>query len=111
MSQVEYVLDAPDADAFIQSFPIFLVTVDLGSRLQQAGLTGFNLVNVVVRPSDNYVALYGDVPPPRYSWMQVTGAPGTADCWLDTSFHICVSDRMKAIIDTVPLTDCLVEEI
>lgn len=111
VSQVDYVLDQPDADDFIQSFPVFLVAVELGSRLEQAGLTGFNLLDLAVRPSDNYLAVYGDVPHPQYLWMQVTGAPEQADCWLDTSFQICVSDRMMTIIEAAALSDCLVEAI
>lgn len=111
VSKVDYVLDQPNADELIQSFPVFLVSAGLGTRLQQAGLSGFNLADVSVRPSDNYVALFGDAQHPQYLWMQVNGLPAGADCWLDTSFQLCVSDRMMSIIETAVLSDCLVEEI
>lgn len=111
VSQVDYVLDQPDADEFIQSFPVFLVSVGLGARFQKAGLTGFSLTDVSVRPSDNYLAIYGEVPHPEYLWLQVSGSARDADCWVDASLQICVSDRMMAIIEAAGLSDCLVEEI
>lgn len=111
VSQVVYVLDQPDADESIQSFPVFLVSTNLGSRLQDAGLTGFELSGVIVRPSDNYLAIYGDVPLPQYLWLQVTGTAEETDCWLDESLQVCVSDRMMAIMELVTLSDCLVEPV
>lgn len=111
VSQVDYVLDRPDADEFIQSFPVFLVSMNLGVRLHDAGLTGFELSGATVRPSDNYTAIYGKVPPQRYQWLQVTGTAGEADCWLDESFQVCVSDRMMSIVEVVTLTDCVVEPV
>lgn len=111
VSQVVYVLDQPDADEFIQSFPVFLVSTNLGSRLQNAGLTGFELSGAIVRPSDNYLAIYGDVPLPQYLWLQVTGTAEETDCWLDESLQVCVSDRMMAIMELVTLSDCLVEPV
>lgn len=111
VGQVDYVLDQPDADEFIQSFPVFLVSEKLGARLQEKGLTGFALTDVSVRPSDNYLATYGDAPHPQYLWMQVTGASAQVDCWLDATFQVCVSDRMMAVIEAAGLSDCLVDEI
>jgi len=111
VSRVDYVLDLPQADEFIQSFPVFLVSDGLGARLQAGGLTGFTLAEASVRPSENYLALYGEAPHRQYLWMNVTGSPGQADTWLDASFQVCVSDRMLAILEASELSDCLVEEI
>jgi hypothetical protein len=111
VSQVDYVIDGPDADELIQSFPVFLVSTDLGSRLKDAGLSGFELTGARIRPSDNYQAIYGNEPHLQYLWMQVTGAAGESDCWLDESFQICVSDRMMTVIQTAKLADCHVEPL
>jgi hypothetical protein len=111
VTRVDYVLDQPDADEFIQSFPVFLVSLDLGARLQQAGMTGFDLADALVRPSVEYLAAFGDVPHRLYSWLRVHGTPEVDDCWLDQSLQICVSDRMMSIIETTTLSDCLVEEL
>lgn len=111
VSKVDYVLDQSDADELIQSFPVYLVSTNLAPRLQDAGLTGFELSGATVRPSDNYLAIYGNVPPPEYLWLQVTGTAGEADCWLDESAQLCVSDRMMTVIEAAGLSDCLVEPI
>jgi hypothetical protein len=111
VSHVDLTLDYPDADELIQSFPVFLVSESLGSRLQAADLTGFSLTGASVRPSENYLAVYGAAPHPHYLWMQVTGVAGTADCWLGDSLQVCVSDRMMEILEAVALSDCSVEEL
>lgn len=49
VSRVDYVLDRPDADPIIQSFPVFLVAEDLGPHLENAGLIGFRLADADVR--------------------------------------------------------------
>lgn len=53
---VEYVLDAPDSDDLIESFPVFLVSARLAERLDAAGVTGFVLEDAIVRPSTEYLA-------------------------------------------------------
>jgi hypothetical protein len=52
---VEYVLDAPDADDPIESFPVFLVSASLAEALENADLTGFALEEATVRPSTKYI--------------------------------------------------------
>jgi hypothetical protein len=42
-SRVEYLLDDPDSDDLIESFPVFLVSVELAPRLDS--LTGFALAD------------------------------------------------------------------
>jgi len=111
LSHLDFTLDYPDADELIQSFPVFLISERLGSRLQAAGLTGFTLTGARVRPSDNYLAVHGDAPHPHYLWMQVAGVAGEADCWLDDSLMVCVSDRMMTILEAVGLSDCSVEKL
>jgi hypothetical protein len=107
--ELEYVLDQPEADDLIQSFPVFLVGVDLARRLQEAGLSGVGLAEAVVRPSAEYTAAYGRAPHRSYRRLQ----PGNVgeDCWVDDSGRLCVSDRMMRILDDAELSDCLVSEI
>jgi hypothetical protein len=47
---LEYVLDAPDADDLIESFPVFLVSASLAGALENADLTGFALRHLVWMP-------------------------------------------------------------
>jgi hypothetical protein len=111
VSRVHYVLDQPDTDELVESFPVFLISTSLGSRLQNAHATGFKLAKAIVRPSEGYRALYRDAPHREYLWMQVRGTAGRSDFWLDESFRMCVSDRAMAILETAKLSDCLVEQL
>ena len=111
VTQVDFILDQPDADELIQSFPVFLVSEHLGARLQAASLTGFTLTGASVRPSENYLAAYGNTPHRRYKWMQVTGVAGQADCWLGETLQLCVSDPMMVSLRTARLTGCVVEAL
>ncbi|MFT4008828.1 MAG: hypothetical protein QM655_02180 [Nocardioidaceae bacterium] len=108
VKRLEYVLDQPETDELITSFPVFLVSDQLGSRLKKAHLDGFKLTKAPVRPSDNYRQLYGKAEHRDYRWLQVTGAPGRSDFWLDQSFNLCVSDGAMAILESAVLSGCTV---
>jgi hypothetical protein len=90
---VEYVLDHPDTDDLIESFPVYLVSERLAARLSEFPGLGFEPVDV--RPGDNYLELHGDVPHTRY----VRLLPGGEDAWLGDDLLLCVSDRLAVLRD------------
>lgn len=106
---VEYVLDAPDSDDLIESFPVFLVSARLAERLDAAGVTGFVLEDAIVRPSTEYLATYGDVPYSEYRWMRLQDGGSTADAWLDGDQRLCVSDRTMNVLRPYRLARCSIE--
>lgn len=111
VTAVEYVLDAPDADDLIESFPVFLVSATLAERLGRAGLTGFALEDATVRPSTEYLAIHGDAPHSKYRWMRLHRYDSTADAWLDGSQRLCVSDRTMEVLRSYRLVRCEIEPI
>lgn len=110
VAKVDYVLDRPDADELIQSFPVYLVSSGLADRLQSSGLTGFALAEVVTRPSVEYSSAFGDAPHRHYRWLQVLGTEED-DCWIDASLMLCISDRMMEILSEATLSDCVITKI
>ena|SRR5829696_7238867 len=60
LTESEYLLDYPDTDELIESFPVVFVTEALAARL--AGLEGVSFEAVTVRPGDNYAELYPGAP-------------------------------------------------
>ena len=110
MSYVEYVLDYPNADDLIQSFPVYLVTEDMAARLLGAGLSGFEIDEVEVRPSPEYTAAYGRAPHAKYKWLRLDGAE-SADCWLDETYLLCVSQRMMEVLEAGRLSGCDIVEL
>ena len=111
VTAVEYVLDGPDADDLIESFPVFLVSATLAERLDGAGLTGFVLEHAVVRPSADYEAVHGDVPQSPYRWMRLHESGPGADAWLGDDLRLCVSDRMMEVLRSHRLARCDIERM
>jgi hypothetical protein len=100
---VEYVLDGPTDADLIESFPVFLVSDELGQALTAAGLDGFTLKEAEVVPSREYTEVYGDAPHKAYDWLRVTGDPDTDDVWVDKEHRLAVSDRMMEVLSRFSL--------
>ena len=111
VDKVDYVLDGPDTDDLVQSFPVFLVTIRLGRVLLAADLTGFSLAEASVRPGDGYTDAFGEAPHRRFSWLQVRGVASQDDCWLDSTHLLCVSARMMDRLQGANLSNCTIEEV
>jgi hypothetical protein len=108
--KVEYVLDAPVSADLIESFPVFLVSVELAQRLQAAHIEGFALDEAKVVASREYEALHEQAPHKEYLWLRLT-AGRDADCWLDDQYRLCVSDRMFEVLQASDLEGCEVEPV
>ena len=93
VTDVEYVLDHPDTDDLIESFPVYLVSDRLTARLLDFPGLGFEAV--VVRPGDNYLELFGDAPHKPYVRLLLDGSP---DAWLGEDLVLCVSDRLMEVL-------------
>jgi hypothetical protein len=106
---VDYVLDYPDADDLIQSFPVFLVSEGLAQRMTRARLTGPAFEDVTVRPSKEYRETYGRAKHRRYRRLIITGTGD--DCWLDNDHQLCVSDRMMRLLEDADIGGCDIEQI
>jgi hypothetical protein len=108
VSAVEYVLDSPDADDLIESFPVVLVSERLAERLVADGLQGIAIADAEVVPSAEYRAMFGKAPHKAYRWLRVDPAGIDADAWLDDANILCVSDRMMATLHGHDLSRCTI---
>ena len=111
VSEVEYLLDGPEADELIESFPVFLVSTALAERLSVEGLTGFALGQATVRPGAEYTAMYGDAAHPDYLWLRPDGSAPSEDAWLDHEYRLCVSDRMMSALQQHRIGRCAIEPL
>lgn len=110
VTAVEYVLDSPETDDLIESFPVFLVSDDLAARLRADHLAGFELARAEVVPSLEYREVYGDAPHKGYRWLRVLG-DSSSDCWLSDDHRLCVSDRMMRTLEEGDLRNCEIEAL
>jgi hypothetical protein len=110
VSRVEFILDYPETDDLIQSFPIYLLSDELADRVVQSGLAGIRLEDVDVRPSEEFLAAFGEAPHRNYRWLQLENSEG-ADAWISDALELCISDRMMRILEEATLSDCIISEI
>jgi hypothetical protein len=110
IAAVKFVLDGPETDDLIESFPVILVSESLAGRLTDAHLEGFELAEADVVPSVEYREIYGEAPHKAYRWLRVVGDP-TSDCWLADDHRLCVSDRMMRVLEEGDLSNCDIEAL
>ena len=108
---LEYVLDLPDADDLIQSFPVFLVSEDLGAQIKLARLTGCVLAPARISRSADYREVYGNAPHRSYLWLKVDGTSQQTDIWLDSKFRLCASGRAFKVLEQANLSGCQVTKV
>ena len=111
VTAVEYVLDYPDTDDLIESFPVFLVSATLAAQLEMAELIGFVLDEAAVRPSAEYREIHGDVPHSEYRWLRLQEHGPATDAWLDGDLRLCVSERMMKVLRSHRLARCDIEPV
>ena len=110
VSRVQYVLDRPDPDDLIESFPVFLVADAVAAGLRDLALTGFELAEAEITTSAEYQAAFGGADHPNYQWLRVE-SDAANDCWLHDDLRLCVSDAMMLALRRHKLSDCLIEPL
>jgi len=104
-------LDSPDVDDLIESFPVFLVSALLAEHLEAKHLGGFALGHATVRPSSEYIACYGCAPHADFRWLRLGDASRRSDAWLDREHHLCVSDAMMEVLREFRLDRCDIQRL
>ena len=99
-------LDPPDTDDLIESFPVFLVTEPLAARLSEHPELSFE--PATARPGDNSLELFGDAPHKPYVRLHRRPRPGP---WIDDALLLCVSERLMAVLREFDLRRCDVSSI
>jgi hypothetical protein len=107
---LHYVFDGWLGDELIESFPCFIVSERLATRLSNSGFSGFKLADVEITRSEQYHDIYGDRPLPTFRWLQVEGVPGQDDFGLSGRAELVVSEAARNVLESFPLSHCEVRE-
>jgi len=110
VKHLHYQFDGWLGDELLESFPCFIVTVAVGSKLTDAGLSGFELGSVEISKSDTFLELHPERSVPEFQWLRVAGAAGVADLGLTKQHQLVVSDRALQILRNGQLAHCEVSE-
>jgi hypothetical protein len=97
-------------DPLLEAVRNFIVTDRLKERLIEAHASGVAFGDVEVTKSGEFLDLYGDRPPPAFSWLKITGQAGKDDFGLSSSRHLIVSERMMNLLKAFGLKYCEISE-
>lgn len=90
-------------DEFLESFPCFIVSAALASKLSASSLRGFGLDDVLVTASSEFVERHPTVVLPAFRWLKITGRAGSDDFGLSVQNLLVVSTEALAVLETFPL--------
>ncbi|MGA2125003.1 MAG: hypothetical protein ABSG76_02520 [Xanthobacteraceae bacterium] len=91
--KLHYKFDGWLGDAILETFPCFIVTVDLSDAIEQTKLTGVRFASVEISTSELFQGFYPGRQLPSFRWMQVHGRAGAHDFGVSPQFILIVSAR------------------
>lgn len=109
VTELHYEVDAWLGDDLIQSFPCYLVSDRLASRLEEIRATGVKFAPAEVTTSDSF-GKPDDRDLPTFKWMKVVGKPGADDLGLTPDARLVVSEAILGEMKKFRLNHCIVEE-
>ncbi len=110
VSSLHYRFDGWLGDELLETFPCFIVTERLATRLRRSGFTGFRLQAVEVTTSEEFDALYPDRALPLFKWLRPVGKAGVDDFGLSATHRLIVSGRALALLRKFRLHNCEITE-
>jgi len=99
-------------DDLITTLALFLVSQDVGEKLQASGLTGYELALAKVTTSAQYKLMAKNRPRPalpKFCWLRVNGVAGQDDFGLSAEAMLVVSARGLEVLQLGRLAYCDIE--
>lgn len=110
VTALHYRFDGWLGDELLESFPCFIVTDRLATRIRRSGLTGVRLQAVEVSTSDQFDELYPDRELPVFKWIRPVGTARVDDFGLSSAQRFVVSERALALLRKFRLQNCEIAE-
>lgn len=93
VKKLHFEVDAWLGDDLVQSFPCYLVSDGLKTKLKALNPTGVLFASAEVTASDNFEELRHGRTLPTLSWLKVNGDAGRDDFGLTVDARLVVSER------------------
>lgn len=100
VTHLEYCFDGWLGDELITSHPAFAATESLAEKFIAAGLTGFELRNMGVTRSEQFLEIYPGRELPPFVELVVTGKPGVDDFGINDENELVLSQTAVDILKT-----------
>jgi hypothetical protein len=111
VKHLHYEFEGWSGDELLASFPCFIVTKEMGAKLVDAGLSGFELAEVEISKSGLFLALHPKRDLPAFQWLRVLGDAGAADFGVTEGYDLVVSNGALRILREGRLAHCDVSEL
>jgi hypothetical protein len=97
-------------DAIVESFPCFIVTMELTEKISASDLTGYTLDDTTVSFSDS---IDDEVAKkiPSWKWLKVTGAAKVDDIGLTEDFILVLSEKALEIFKKYSMSNATISEL
>lgn len=110
VKHLHFELDAWLGDDLIQSFPCYLVTTTLKSKLEAMRPSGISFAAAEVSVSADFAELQPGVKVPVLVWIKIQGVPGNDDFGLTKDARLVVSNQVLEEMQKGQLKHCDVED-
>ncbi|MBM7771933.1 hypothetical protein JOD54_002137 [Actinokineospora baliensis] len=105
--RVEFAFHDWLGDDLITSDPIFLVTAAMADKLDESGLTGFELREAAITRASEGLDMIEDFESyPAFRWLDVVGRATVDDFGLDLEGALVVSGSALEVLETGRLDQC-----
>ena len=109
VSRLHYELEGWLGDALLESFPVFIVTLEARDALEGLGSTGVDFDEVEVTISDSFEELHPGRALPDFVWLKPKGEAGRDDFGTASDGRLVVSERALGLLRGCGLANALVE--
>jgi hypothetical protein len=93
-------------DDLVECFPCFAVTPALAAALDQAGLTGYSLSEMITTVNPDQHRINPNRRVPCFLRLVVDGKAGRDDAGVDSRHYLVVSDRLWALLRRFEISVC-----
>ena len=98
VSTLHYQFDGWQGDDLLESFPCFIVSESLKNELISSGITGFEIDNVEISKSEEFLASTSVGNLPQFFWLKVVGDKTSADVSISSDYRLLVSERALNVL-------------
>jgi hypothetical protein len=111
VERLHYVFEGWLGDDLLETYPSFIVSEQLATRLDGADLGGYRWRPCEVSVSGEFAELQPEVALPTFRWLDVWGKPQVDDFGVEADGRLVVSDRALSALRLGQLEHCDIEEL
>jgi len=97
-------------DDLLESFPCYIVTTALASKIQNTNLTGIVLETVEISKSEVFLQLYPSIILPSFKWLKIIGSE-KEDFTINENGILSISNKAFSVLKQTSLNNCDINQV